>query len=138
MNSCDKQTKWLIAIILVGSGLIIGGFIGAYDAIDKAGETQKNETTIQEPEGKGDSAYSPVGIDSGMLQYAVAEQQTWPDVGTDHHCLLVNVPPPLTYPEELSAVNTVRLPAELCSSIINSIKRLIELDMLKPSDLIFP
>lgn len=141
MNSCDKQTKWLIAIILVGSALIIGGFIGAYDAIDNTKqklEDRKNEATLQINESQGHSADSARDLYGGVLQRAVAEQQAWPNVDSQHHCLLVNVPPPLAYPDELSTDNTIRLPAELCWSLIQSIKRLVELDMLDPSELRFP
>jgi len=137
MNSCDKQTKWLIAIILVGSGLIIGGFIGAYDAIDKAGETLKNEATIPEHESESVSNGALTPVSSDDLAYANQQRHlTWPDAGKGH-CLLVLVKPPHNEPDELTNSNTIRLPIEYCSAVVLSIKDLVKEGFIDPQELLF-
>ena len=135
MNSCDKQTKWLIAIILVGSALIIGGAIGAYDAIDKAGETQKNETTLQETASKSISAIPADTIDSYLL-HATGQQQPWPDVD-EGQCLLVSVPAPHNQPDKLTTDNTVRIPLGLCYVFVETIKDLMREGWLSGDELMF-
>lgn len=131
MNSCDNQTKWLIAIILVGSALIIGGAVGTYDAIDNTRETLKNETTIQESEGEGDSVNFPVGIGGGELTPVLSERHlTWPDADwtsfDEGHCLLVVVQPGDNQPDRLHNDNTIKMPLEMCWAVVKTLQDLID------------
>jgi len=136
MNSCDKQTKWLIAIILVGSGLIIGGFIGAYDAIDNTREELKNEATLQKPKSKSVSLTPVADLDSNLLRSTVQRQQPWPDV-TEGQCLLVNVPAPHNQPDKLTPDNTVRIPYGLCYVFIETVQELMEEGLLSYEGILF-
>lgn len=137
MHCNDKQRKWLIVVILVGFALIIGSYVGAFDAIDNTRETPKNEATLQVPENQGISAHDAGLIRVGDTEYATQQRHlTWPDAG-DGHCLLVVVAPPHNEPDDLTNDNTVKIPIDLCFAFIQSLRELVQLDLLNVEDLRF-
>lgn len=136
MNLYDKQTKWAIVILLVGFGLIVGGAMGTFDAIDNTMEELKNEATLQKSESKSVSLIPVADLDSNLLRSTVQRQQPWPDV-TEGQCLLVNVPAPHNQPDKLTPDNTVRIPYGLCYVFIETIQELMEEGLLSYEGILF-
>lgn len=137
-----KQLRVTILTLLVATFcIVVGSYFTAY-YLEKGNqqEEQKNESV----EGKK-VLEVPAGSSSGSFTHVSQQQQHWPDVsatgvnGTKSYddCVLVRVVGPEPLPQKFTETNTLRIPYRLCQSYVNSLERLLELDMIDAEDVLF-